>query len=82
MITKEDYLKAQKVVDQYREQLEQALVNGQLLSVPYLMEMHPEINDDQAERLLKFCKEHTIRHKECYGDGSIMYPKWKESNCH
>jgi hypothetical protein len=55
-------------------------ISGQLLSVPYLMEKHPEINDDQAEQLLKFCKKHTIRHKECYGDGSIMYPMWKESN--
>lgn len=54
--------------------------NDQMLSARYLMVVHPEINNDQAERLLIFCKERTISHKECYGDGSIMYPMWKESN--
>lgn len=50
--------------------------NG-FLTVTYLRLLHPELTEEQAMSLLKYCKENTIRHKECYGDGSIMLPKWK-----
>jgi len=60
--------------------LSQHDINVGLLSVSYLMEKHPEINESEAKKLLEFCEKHTIRYKECYGDGRIMYPKWKESN--
>ena len=70
-----DYMIAfSEIID--RQQLTLPVFSNALLSVPYLMDKHPEINRKQAENLLMFCKEHTIRHKECYGDGSIMYTKW------
>lgn len=49
------------------------------LSIHYLMKRHPSLTSREADDLLIFCKENTITLKECYGDGSIMYPKWKES---
>jgi hypothetical protein len=50
-----------------------------LLTVDYVMRKHPELNEEQAKSLVQFSVKHTIRMKECYGDGSIMYPLWKES---
>jgi hypothetical protein len=52
---------------------------NRLIDVDFLQRKHPELSLIQAESLLKFCNEHTITHKECYGQGEIMYPKWKES---
>lgn len=52
--------------------------DGHLLSVSYLMEQHKELDSSQAESLLQFCARNTITFKSCYGDGRIMYPKWKE----
>jgi len=50
-----------------------------LITVEYLMMIHPELNEEQARSLKEFSNSRTIRYVECYGDGSIMYPKWKES---
>jgi hypothetical protein len=49
-----------------------------LISVEHLMNLHKELTNVEAESLLKYCKEHSIQYKACYGDGSIMFPKWKE----
>ncbi len=49
-----------------------------LLTVEYLMKWH-ELNEQKAKSLLEFCDKHTIRHESCYGDGSIMFPKWLET---
>lgn len=49
-----------------------------LLSVEHLQQLHPELTIDQARSLLKYAKQNTIDHKSCYGDGSKIYPKWKE----
>lgn len=51
--------------------------NNDLLSVSYLIEKHPELNEEQANDLLDFCQKKTIRRKECYGDGEIMYAEWR-----
>lgn len=59
-----------------KEQLNMYIVSGPLLSVPYLIGMHDNLTIKEALSLLKFCKDHTITHKECYGRGQIMYPKW------
>jgi len=55
--------------------------NPDELTTKYLISVHPELNKVQAALLLKFSKENTIDLKSCYGDGSIIYPKWKESIC-
>jgi hypothetical protein len=47
-----------------------------IITVEFLQSKHPHLTKWQAEDLLKFCKERTITHTQCYGDGSIMYPKW------
>jgi hypothetical protein len=52
--------------------------NPKKLSVPYLMKLHPELSEQEAAEYLAFCKSKTISYKECYGDGSIMMPEWKE----
>lgn len=49
-----------------------------LLTVEYLMKWH-ELDESKAKSLLEFCDKHTIRHESCYGDGSIMFPKWLET---
>lgn len=56
----------------------QGEVMDELLSVEYLMQIHPALHEESAELLLKYCKENTIIYKSCYGDGSIMYPKWRK----
>jgi len=50
-----------------------------ILSVNYLMELHPELSHYDAFTLMIFSFDHTIVHKECYGDGSIMFPLWVEN---
>ena len=47
------------------------------ISVGYLMKLHPELSTEDAISLEQFAISKTIRYKECYGDGSIIYPKWK-----
>ncbi len=49
----------------------------EFLSVEYLIKKHPTLSHELAENLLEFCKINTIRYKVCYGDGSIMFPKWQ-----
>ena len=49
-----------------------------LLTVEYLMKWH-ELDESKAKSLLEFCDKHTIKHESCYGDGSIMFPKWLET---
>ena len=58
---------------EYVKHLEQE----KLLSVNYLMQLHPELSKIQASDLLEYCKINTIYRKDCYGDGNIMFPKWK-----
>lgn len=41
------------------------------------MSLHPELSHDEAEEYRLFCKANTIVFRSCYGDGSIMWPKWK-----
>ena len=53
-------------------------VSDRNLNVGDLKEKHPELTLDEALSLLKFCRENTIWLLGCYGDGSIMYPKWRE----
>lgn len=50
--------------------------NPDLLTVDYLMVLHPNLTEEGAESLLEFANECTIRHKECYGDGSKIFPRW------
>lgn len=47
------------------------------LTPEYLQDMH-SISLIEAELLCEFAKSHTIRYKECYGDGSIIFPMWME----
>lgn len=46
----------------------------------WLMEKHPTLSKDEADRYRLFCKSKTIVFKGCYGDGEIMWPKWIASN--
>lgn len=50
------------------------------LTVDYLMQVHPELTRDEAKDLLAFSESKTISHIDCYRDGSIIYPLWKEAN--
>jgi hypothetical protein len=45
------------------------------ISPEYLSEMH-SMDIAEATIYFHFCVSHTIRWKECYGDGSIMIPLW------
>lgn len=57
-------------------------VSDLFISAEYLRELHPELTPNESESLNQFCNDNTIRYKECYGRGGIMYPKWKEINKH
>lgn len=47
-----------------------------ILTPSYLMELHG-ISIYEAMSLCMFCFKKGIAHKECYGDGSIMFNKWR-----
>jgi hypothetical protein len=47
------------------------------IDINYLISKHPELTVYSASDLLEYCHKNTIYRKMCYGDGSIMYPKWK-----
>jgi hypothetical protein len=53
--------------------------NDSLITVEFLLKLHPELSPEEALDLKEFSNSCTIRYKECYGNGSIIYPKWKES---
>ena len=55
-------------------------VNDMFISTDYLMVLHPELNREEAESLKEYANSNTINYKECYSDGSIIYPRWKEVN--
>lgn len=48
------------------------------ISAEFLMKVHPELNIEEAESLKEYAKNNTIIYKECYGDGSIIFPEWKK----
>jgi hypothetical protein len=50
-----------------------------LIDVNFLRSLHPELSEYDAFTLMIFCFQRTIAHKECYGDGSIMFPLWVEN---
>ena len=47
------------------------------LTAARLMELHPELDAEEAELYRLFCKQHTITFCGCYGQGQIMWPKWQ-----
>ena len=49
-----------------------------LITVDFLLEKHPTLIRCQASHLMAFCSKHSINHKDCYGNGEIMFPKWEE----
>ena len=76
-----------QVEEEITKHIKDQLKNGVLHSVSdlfinteYLMELHPELNKEEAESLKEYAASRTIEYKECYGDGSIIYPKWKKEN--
>lgn len=54
------------------------IIDDDKLTVEYLLETHPEIHKNDAISLMHFSKSLTIHHKKCYGDGSIIFPKWEQ----
>lgn len=53
--------------------------NELVINAEYLMTIHPELSKGEAESLKEFALSKTIALKQCYGDGSIIYPQWKRS---
>ena len=47
------------------------------ITVPWLMEMHPELDAEEAEEYRMFCKRNTIVYRGCYGEGQKMWPLWQ-----
>lgn len=52
--------------------------NNDEISIPFLMSLH-NLNIYDAKDLLDYCHKNTIKHKICYGNGSIMFNKWINS---
>lgn len=48
------------------------------ISPEYLMDLH-KIGKEEATLLWQFSISNTIRYKECYGDGQIIYPMFKKA---
>jgi len=59
-------------------QVNEKPVDSPLLSVEYLMQLHPSMYIDVATRLFKFCKIKGIKSKESYGDGSMILPMLRD----
>ena len=74
------YLHDTKELIKKRQSLPIDSVSGSLISAEYLKGLHPELTLKECESLKAFSNNKTIYHKDCYGDGSIMYPKWKAEN--
>lgn len=68
----------EKTAEYLRMKIEKMKGSNGLLTINYLMEKHPELSNSEAANLLHFCQKNTIRYIECYGDGNIMIPLWKE----
>ena len=47
------------------------------ITAEWLMQQHPQLSPEQAEQYRLFCAGRTIRHRNCYGHGQIMWPKWQ-----
>jgi len=50
------------------------------ISAEYLQGLHPELSIEEAESLNQFARGKTMELRECYGDGSIMYPMWEANH--
>jgi len=48
------------------------------ISPYWLMTKHPELTYMEAENLMYYAMSLTIYNRSCYGDGNIIYPKWKK----
>lgn len=64
----------------FKNEIEESLIRPNMINVSYLMFLHPELTFKEAEDLKKFSEKHTISFKTCYGNGEIMYPKWRLNN--
>ena len=53
-------------------------IDPTLITAEWLCDKHPELSIEKAGNLKNFCESKTILHKDCYGDGEIMYTKWKQ----
>lgn len=47
-----------------------------MITPQWLMQQHHGLTMDEAQLLWLFCVIHTIRFKECYGEGQVMFPLW------
>lgn len=50
------------------------------ITAEWLMSIHLELDEDEAELYRQFCQRNTIVFQACYGDGTIMWPKWQAFN--
>jgi len=67
----------EEYADQFRTKAKYVPIEDEaFLTVDYLMQLHPALNRTQAESLLKFCNEHTIYYRECYGNGDLLFSRW------
>ena len=53
-------------------------IDDSLITIDWLMIMHRELTPYQAALLLRYCNDNTIMHKECYGNGEMMFNEWKK----
>jgi len=67
-----------KVVEYIEEKIKKYKQDNGILTTDYLMSIHPSLSINEAKSLLDFCNKNTIYHVQCYGEGSIMLPLWKE----
>lgn len=78
-MTKEEIIRAEADLF-FHTVLKSSFLDGvgddEWLTIEYLMQLH-EISEEEAQSLLTFSKSQTINLKGCYGDGSIIFPMWK-----
>lgn len=54
-------------------------MTSDFLTIEFLSGVHPELTKVERISLLAFANKRSISHEECYGDGSIIFPMWRES---
>ena len=46
------------------------------ITAKWLMEMHPELDPEEAEEYRLFLMRNTFIFRGCYGNGAIWWPRW------
>lgn len=74
MKKQEIHSKARDLVTSWMDNL--AVGHVDEITAAWLMEMHPELDAEEAEEYRLFLMRNTFVFRGCYGNGSHWWPRW------